>query len=275
MVIKFTKMEGSGNDFVVIEDGVKLTRLFIVKLCDRIFGIGADGVLVLEKSKKADTRMRIFNADGSEAEMCGNGARCCAFYVSKRDKKKNLAIETIAGLIKAEVTGDSVKLKMTDPLDLKLGIIFKIGDKECEVDYLNTGVPHAVVSVDDIEKIPVKKLGRLIRHHDFFRPGGTNVDFVKTEDKDHIRVRTYERGVEDETLACGTGSVAAAVIATLNHTYKISDAKLRDRSSVHKVYVKTKSRETLKVYFKLLKKRITDVWLEGRARVVFKGEYHV
>lgn len=267
--LTFTKMQASGNDFVVIENSPQSTvhgpQILAKKICDRKYGVGADGVLLLEKSTKADVRMRIFNADGTEAEMCGNGARCCALFVSKRKKKNNLSIETKAGLLEAQIKGEDVKLKMTDPLDLKLDMRIHVGGKEYEVDYLNTGVPHAVIEVDDIEHIPVKKIGRLIRHHDVFKPAGTNVDFIKMEEKDRILVRTYERGVEDETLACGTGSVAAAIITTLNHAR-------RSGSAAHKVYCQTQSGEVLSVYFRLLRKKIIDVWLEGKASVVFEGK---
>jgi len=265
-------MEGSGNDFVVMEDprsqapGPELVQ----RICDRIFGVGADGILLLGRSLKADVRMRVFNADGSEAEMCGNGARCCALYVSRKNKTKKVVLETMAGVLEAGVDGDDVNLKMTDPLDLRLGMTVKVEGREYEVDYLNTGVPHAIIETDDLENVPVRKLGRLIRHHGSFRPAGTNVDFIKVEDKDRVSVRTYERGVEDETLACGTGAVAAAVIATLNHTYKAPRPK-----PAYRVFVKTRSSETLKVYFKLLKKKITDVWLEGKARIVYRGEYFI
>ena len=281
-LMKFTKMEGSGNDFIVFESHQSSVipsaggsafggsrQSFIKKVCDRKFGVGADGVLLLEVSKKADTRMRIFNADGSEAEMCGNGARCVALYYSKSSGLKNISIETKAGLLEACVSGDSVRLKMTDPADLKLGLKVNVNGKEYEVDYINTGVPHTVTEVCDLKKIPVNEIGRSIRHHQDFAPAGTNVDFVKVKDAEHISVRTYERGVEDETLACGTGSVACAIIVSLNHASQTQKGKI----SSHKVFVATKSRETLCVYFRLSKYKVTDVWLEGKARIVFKGEY--
>jgi diaminopimelate epimerase len=275
-VLKFSKMQAAGNDFILIKGdrASRAARLapLVVRMCDRRFGVGADGVLLLEKSRKADVRMRVINADGSEAEMCGNGARCCALYVSQADKKKSLTIETLAGLLEARITGVSVKLKMTDPVDLKLDMRIVSEGRVYEVDYMDTGVPHAVIEVGDIGDAPVKKLGAFIRRHDSFSPAGTNVDFVHVAGRDHIEVRTYERGVEDETLACGTGAVASAIIATLNHVYKSGRT---DRSASHRIFVRTRSGEELKVYFRLLKKRITDVWLEGRAKLVFKGEYHV
>ena len=243
--LPFTKMEGSGNDFVIL-DGDAFSSIVhrpssIVKMCDRKFGIGADGILLLEKSKKSDVRMRIFNADGSEAEMCGNGARCVALYIAIQNKKKSLTIETLAGFLQACVFQNSVKLKMTDPLDLKLGQIVKVGAQSYEVDYINTGVPHAVVEVSDLKNFQVKSLGHALRHHRIFQPAGSNVNFMKFVDKDHLRIRTYERGVEDETLACGTGAVASAIIAILNHVAK--KLKNTNSASVHQMHVTTQSRE--------------------------------
>jgi len=270
--ISFTKMQGSGNDFIVIQRGPKFwvpSSRFVVRVCDRKFGIGADGVLLLEKSKNADAHMRVFNADGSEARMCGNGARCAAFYYSKKTKLKSFNIETKAGLLGALVRGDHVKIKMTDPCDLKLGMKVYTWKKEYTLDYVNTGVPHAVIEVNDLENIPIKAIGRQIRHHRLFAPRGTNVDFIKVKDGTHISVRTYERGVEDETLACGTGSVASAIMAVLNHRAHA----LEKNTSAHKVFVTTQSGEVLRVYFKLSKYNVSDVWLEGNAKIVFKGEY--
>jgi diaminopimelate epimerase len=275
--VPFTKMQGSGNDFVVMDarcgKPVSCGASFVASLCDRVYGIGADGLLWLERSKKADARMRIFNADGSEAEMCGNGARCAAYFLGGRKTggkaRKKLTLETKAGIIAAEITKERVKIRLTDPVDLKFDLHVSVGGKDYEVDYLNTGVPHAVVAVDDLEHAPVKEIGRQIRHHEAFHPAGTNVDFIKILDKDHVAVRTYERGVEDETLACGTGSVASGIMAVLNTCGGCG----KNPDEGHKVFVKTRSGETLIVYFKASKKKITDVWLEGWARMVFKGEY--
>ncbi len=272
--IKFLKMHGSGNDFVVIDTsnsrlGDQL-KSHVVKLCDRIFGIGADGVLLLQRSKVADVRMRIFNADGSEAEMCGNGARCAALFFSRKKKLNKFILETKAGLINAQVKQDLVKIKLTDPSDIRLNLAVKSAGKEYEVDFINTGVPHAVIEMNSLSEIAVRDLGRFIRHHEIFKPAGTNVNFVQILDRNHILIRTYERGVEDETLACGTGSVASAIISVLNHCGEIPAG----RSGIdHKVCVKTKSGEVLIVYFRVSKNKIDNVWLEGKANIVFKGEY--
>lgn len=270
--VKFLKMEGSGNDFIIVSaaalkavDVSKLARL----VCDRRYGVGADGLLVLGTSKKADVSMRIFNADGSEAEMCGNGARCAALYASKKNKKK-LTIETQAGLLSVRIGKSNIALKMTSPFDLRRGLLLNVAGQTYEADYINTGVPHAVIEVDDVERVDVKALGGLIRRHDVFLPAGTNVDFIKILASDYLVLRTYERGVEDETLACGTGSVASAIMAVL----KARD-KNKQLDKAYKIRVMTRSGEALYVYFKLKDDKISDVWLQGRARIVFKGEYYV
>jgi diaminopimelate epimerase len=270
-------MVASGNDFVVIESGhepgVMSQKILARNICERKYGVGADGVLVLEKSKVANVRMRIFNADGSEAEMCGNGARCVALYVSteypacpagRRVPSSELKIETKAGVIESEVKSDNIKIKLTDPKNLKLGIPIKIGKKTLRVNFINTGVPHAVIFVEGIDKIDVFNLGRFIRFHKKFQPRGTNVDFVEALSGNSLKIRTYERGVEDETLACGTGSVAAALITS--HCSAVTS---------HQIGVSTKSGERLKVYFDQIKNSFKNVWLEGKARIVYKGVYYV
>lgn len=262
--VKFTKMVGSGNDFVVI----RLSRYPVIRLkqlaqniCDRKYGVGADGLLVLEKSKIADVRMRIFNADGSEAQMCGNGARCTALYAGKNKIK----IETKAGIIESQVKGNNVKIKLTDPKNIKLNIPIKVNNRVLRVNFINTGVPHVVIFTDGLDKIDVFNLGRAIRHHKKFSPAGTNVNFVEMLNNNSIKVRTYERGVEDETLACGTGAVASALIFIAHCRLPI----------VRKINVLTKSSEILKVYFDKAGNRFQNVWLEGKASIAYKGEYYV
>ncbi|MBM3244238.1 MAG: diaminopimelate epimerase [Candidatus Omnitrophica bacterium] len=264
--IKFTKMVASGNDFVVVDSGIgrDLTRAARA-MCDRKFGIGSDGLLVLEKSKAADIRMRIFNADGSEAEMCGNGARCTALYISRTPHaaRRTLKIETKAGIIEAMVCGDNVKIKLTAPKDLKQDILIRAGLRNIKVNFIDTGVPHAVIFAEGLDKINLKEIAPLVRFNKKFAPKGTNVDIIEVLNNDSFKIRTYERGVEDETLACGTGSVASALIFALK------------TGSVGKINVHTKSGEVLKVYFDRKINKFSNVWLEGRARIVYKGEYYV
>jgi len=258
--ISFTKMVGSGNDFIVVKGKPcgnlsKLAKL----LCDRKFGIGADGLLLVNQRKNTDLAMRIFNADGSEAEMCGNGARCAALFSGKRKAR----LFTAAGIINAEVFGSSVRIQLTDPKQIKLDVPLKINNRQIKVNFINTGVPHVVIFVNGIGDINVAQIGRNIRYHKKFAPAGTNVNFVEVENHNLIQIRTYERGVEGETLACGTGSVAAALIFAL----KKNLSKL--------VKVRTQSGEVLKIYFKREKNKFENVWLEGSARVVYKGECYV
>lgn len=261
----FVKMVASGNDFIIfdnrranLKDGSELAS----RLCVRTDGIGADGLIFVEKSKKADFKMRIFNPDGSEAEMCGNGIRCAALYKGK----KKTAIKTIAGLLKAEIRDDGIKVKMTDPKNLQLNLNLDIDGRIYQVNFVNTGVPHAVYFVENLEAANVRLLGRLIRYYRNFEPEGTNVDFVKIIDQDAIAIRTYERGVEAETLACGTGSVAATLV--YHH-------KFVGTTGSYVVDVHTKGKEVLKVYFEYAEGTFKNVWLEGKAKVVYKGECYV
>ncbi|MFH1783182.1 MAG: diaminopimelate epimerase [Candidatus Omnitrophota bacterium] len=275
--ILFTKMVGAGNDFIVIDNRSKKASIkksilssFAKSVCERKTSIGADGILVLEASKRSDFKMRIFNADGTEAEMCGNGLRCAAKYVYNNAKsaKKTLKVEAIAGLYVAEITSkDNVKIKMEDPKDKRLGLQLKINTRAIRVSYINTGVPHTVIFVHGLDDIDIDPIGRTIRYHDQFKPRGTNVDFVEIKDEKNIRMRTYERGVEGETLACGTGAVASAVIA--GHRIQVTSHKSQDTR--HKINVHTKG-GVLKISFKKVGSNIKDVYLEGEAKEVFKGE---
>lgn len=266
--INFTKMVASGNDFVIIESSLRSPvfghRSLAKKICDRRYGVGADGLLLLEKSKIADIKMRIFNADGSEAEMCGNGARAVAFFAKPKAKPKVLKIETKAGIIESGVNGESVKIKLTNPKHIKTDIKIKINQRPLKVDFIDTGVPHTVIFVEGSDKIDVLNLGRAIRYHKQFFPRGTNVNFVEVLGNDSIKVRTYERGVENETLACGTGAAASGLIFAVHYSL------FATRINVH-----TQSGEILKIYFNRVGSNFTDVWLEGRVKIVYRGEYYV
>jgi len=265
----FMKMVAAGNDFVVVNaanlPAVPLKRL-AEKICQRKYGIGADGLLLCEESRSADAKMRIFNPDGSEAEMCGNGARCFSLYVNLKQKRKTrLKIETKAGMVSAEVRGETVKIKLTDPKAMRLDTLIPINNRKLRVNFINTGVPHAVIFVEGLDGIDVAGLGRQIRYHKYFAPAGTNVNFVEVVSRNSARIRTYERGVENETLACGTGSSAAALITAV---------KL-GLVGKNMVKVITAGGETLKVYFEKTRTGFNDVWLEGEVKIVYGGEYHV
>ncbi|MDO8536574.1 MAG: diaminopimelate epimerase [Candidatus Omnitrophota bacterium] len=266
-MIKFTKSVATGNDFVIIDNRNSVLKgdlsEFAKKLCDRFYGAGADGLLLLEKSESADFKMRILNSDGSEAEMCGNGSRCIALYAyAKKIAPADMKIETKAGVLNANVHGQSVKVKLTDPKEIQWNLCLMINECPYRVDVANTGVPHVIHFVDDIKSVDVKKLGPKMRYHEEFSPHGANVDFVKIVDKNNniIAVRTYERGVEDETLACGTGAVASAIISA--ESEKLASP----------VTVETSSGEVLKVYFESEGGNFKNVYLEGKAKLVYEGE---
>lgn len=313
-------MCAGGNDFIVIDnrsgicaDGASIAS----RLCKRSYSVGADGLLLLEKgSKPGHLRMRIFNPDGSEPEMCGNGARCIAAFASHKGiSESKVNLETKAGLVEAEViepevrlhphlssppcphpsrgphshnwggikeeainrmgrikpapdrlrrrggkrNSCTVELKMCEPAGIKLSFKLSIDGKEYLVSFINTGVPHTVVVVENLETIDIE-LGKKIRYHKMFEPEGTNVDFVQVVDRGKIRLRTYERGVEAETLACGTGAVAGACVGYL--LGKVSPP----------VSVETGGGCTSVVHFKPGDEKVTDVYLQGDTTFVYEGE---
>ncbi|MCM8771532.1 MAG: diaminopimelate epimerase [Candidatus Omnitrophica bacterium] len=260
--MEFFKIVGSGNDFIIIdnrENKIKNRKNLALKLCDRKFGIGADGLLFLEKSTIADFKMRIFNPDGSEAEMCGNGLRCILRYIYEKNlsRKKKLIIETKAGVLDGEIKGRKIKVRIKVIEKPKLNIEISINGEKITGNFINTGVPHTVIFVDNVERIDLNELGPKIRFNKIFSPEGTNVDWVEiSNNRSSIKIRTYERGVEGETLSCGTGAVASALISSL--LFKISSP----------INVITKSKEVLKVYFD---KNFENVYLEGDTFFAFKG----
>ncbi|MFA5142686.1 MAG: diaminopimelate epimerase [Candidatus Omnitrophota bacterium] len=265
--IKFTKAVATGNDFIIIDNRTgRLTEknlaAFTRKACDRKRGIGADGVLFIERSRRADFRMRIFNSDGSEAGMCGNGSRCAALFAATRKiAKSKMTIETLAGLLNAEARRDVIKVRLTDPKDIRWNFCLMINKCPYKVSFADTGVPHVIHFTDDLEAIDVRNIGSHIRHHGEFSPEGTNADFVKVVNAHTIRIRTYERGVEDETLACGTGAVASAIISAETERMKSP------------IVVETLGGERVNVYFEMKNGNFKNVYLEGRAELVYEGDY--
>ncbi|MBM4333627.1 MAG: diaminopimelate epimerase [Deltaproteobacteria bacterium] len=263
--IPFCKMSGSGNDFILIDnrEGIlDADRLgdFVPRVCVRKVSVGADGLILVESSNRVNFRWRFFNSDGSEAEMCGNGGRCAArFAVIKGIAPSRLSFETLAGIIEAEVNGRQVKLQMVQPAGLKLNLDVSIDGQNHQLCFINTGVPHAIKMVEDAAVVAVKDLGRKIRFHARFQPAGTNVNFVQPVDRKHLKVRTYERGVEDETLACGTGAVASALIAAAKG---LIDSP---------VMVETTGGEILNIYFQSKGDGYERVFLEGDTKVVYEG----
>jgi diaminopimelate epimerase len=270
--IPFMKLSGSGNDFILIDNRAKVVDpkqagALAAKVCAHRMSVGGDGLILIERSRKADFRWRLFNADGSEAEFSGNGARCAArFAYVKRIAPKRMRFETLAGMIEAEMVPqipgkkpETVKVRFPDPAGLRLNLRLAIGGVEREAHFLDTGVPHCVYLVDDPDRVDVVGIGRQTRHHALFQPAGTNVNFIKVLDPHHIRIRTYERGVEDETLACGTGSIASALIASLVAKME-SPVTLIPQSGLE-----------LTVYFEARNQTFTNVYLQGDARAVYEG----
>ncbi|MCX7856593.1 MAG: diaminopimelate epimerase [Deltaproteobacteria bacterium] len=264
MHVKFFKMSASGNDFIIIDnrDGVIDKNFpdiqeFVKKICRRHLSVGADGVILVECSQITDFKWRFFNSDGSEAEMCGNGGRCVARFAYETGiAPKKMSFETLSGVIKAEVEGRRVKVQLTEPHSLKLDYEIKLNDREIFVSSVNTGVPHVVLLYENIDNAPVEELGREIRFHSAFSPSGTNVNFVKINKNDEIIVRTYERGVEGETYACGTGAVASVVV-------------LKEKGLINTpTKIITKGGEILYVYIE------DGVFLEGEVRFIFEGRLH-
>ncbi len=267
---RFWKLEGAGNDFVGLDGrrgGLALSRGKMARICDRRRGVGADGVLVVEKPKspKADFRMRYYNADGGEAEMCGNGARCFALLVRAvtAGGGKKMRVQTKAGLVVLEICGEEVRVSMTEPGLPILGRKVVVAGRKVRVDSMNTGVPHAVEFVRSLASVDVEGRGRAMRRHAAFAPAGTNVNFVQIGKGGRIEVRTYERGVEGETWACGTGVVAASILSSLR-------GGLRPP-----IWVKTRGGDLLRVDFKFEGGRARKVTLQGPARIVYTGVLNV
>ncbi|MFZ0051016.1 MAG: diaminopimelate epimerase [Desulfobaccales bacterium] len=264
--IPFYKMHGGGNDFVLIDHRARFIPeaeqpALARRLCHRQVGVGADGLILIEASAAAHFRWRFYNADGSEPEMCGNGGRCAArFAVLSGIAPETLSFETGSGVIHAEVRGRRVKLALTGVGDFQLNQTIPLEEANVTGHFVRVGVPHLVVPVDDLEAAAVTEWGRLLRFHQMFQPAGANVNFVRFTGPENLSIRTYERGVEDETLACGTGSVAAALVG----------ACLGRLSSP--VEVLTRGGEILTVFFRPQSGACPEVYLEGDALVVYQGE---
>ena len=268
MRIQFTKMHGAGNDFVMIDnrDGkVSLSASQIAALCHRRFGIGADGVLLLERPEDAqtsDARMVYFNADGSRAEMCGNGARCfTAFAIAHGvGTPARLRFVTDAGPMTAVVHDGQITIAMTTPKDLRMSATIPLKSGPATVHHVNTGVPHAVKFVADVHTVDIRPEGAELRFHPAWGPKGANANFAQVRTDAPVLVRTYERGVEDETLACGTGVTAVGILAHLVHGVALP------------VRVQVAGGDVLSVNFEKHGESITHVTLTGPAAVVFSGE---
>ena len=268
MQLKFFKMTGAGNDFILfdnrsgkIKDPVNLARY----VCDRHFGVGADGIILIEKSELADFKMVYFNSDGSFGGMCGNGGRCIAKLIYQLGLvDKRMKFEANGKIYKAEILDhENVRLWLPMPKFKKFNLQLKLGKKIYKSHFVDTGAPHLVLftddnGIEDIEQINVNQLGKGLRFHPYFE-NGTNVNFVSIIDKDAIRMRTYERGVEGETLACGTGSVASVI------------ASVEVKGLKPPIKVKTTSGEILLVNYRNKRER-GFVYLEGSAKIICEGK---
>ncbi|MBV9127221.1 MAG: diaminopimelate epimerase [Verrucomicrobia bacterium] len=280
--LAFAKMNGAGNDFVLLDNRAShlaLDRAAVARLCDRHRGVGADGVLIVEPpaidGPRAHYRMRYYNADGGEVEMCGNGARCFARFAAhldaggngaSRERHGELAFQTIAGVIHARIEGEEVALVMSQPKDGRdVSGLIVAEEILARLAFLNTGVPHVVAQVADTEKVDVPRLGAALRYHEEFAPAGTNANFMQWLGPREIRVRTYERGVEGETLACGTGCVASALIFAETNSLAAGP-----------VAVQVRGGDTLRVGFQRTGPfAFENVTLTGPADFVFHGEIAV
>lgn len=265
--VPFWKMSGSGNDFIVIDHRKALipadqVKAFVAAVCRRGMSVGADGVILVESSEKATYRWHYYNADGGEVQMCGNGSRCVArFAYLQGIAPAQHTIETQVGLLQADVMGNGrVRVRLPDSSGLRLNLSVEIDGVAYPAHFVNTGVPHVVYFVDEVATADVVHLGRATRYHSAFAPQGTNANFVERINSRTLAIRTYERGVEDETLACGTGAVAAGIVAAARGL------------ATAPVTVQTRSGIPLGVDFKQLPDRVTDLFLEGDARLVYKGE---
>ena len=269
MILAFTKMNGAGNDFILAdnrEGRIRLTTEQIVRLCTRQRGIGADGILLLTPARKgsAEWGWEFYNSDGSQADMCGNGARCFARYIQRvTGAKERTSFETGAGVIKAVFDGELVTINLTEPKDLRLAEAVALKTGAAKIHSLNTGVPHAVMFVPDADEAMVQQLGAEIRYHQHFAPKGTNVNFVQLRGPNSIRVRTYERGVEGETLACGTGVTASALLSARLHNF------------TSPVQVQVQGGDILEVRFERDGDSFKNVMLKGPADFVFEGQIEI
>lgn len=264
----FSKYSGCGNDFILIDDRDGTFPLheisLIKKICHRRIGIGADGIILLQDSSKADFRMRIINSDGSEAEMCGNGIRCLMKFI--QEIGLNIAtckIETQYRTHCVALHDTGISVEMGDPTDYDWNIDLPLPTETLRIHQLNTGVPHVVEFVSDIEAINLENRGPLVRNHAIFFPKGTNFNIAQISTYGSISVRTFERGVEGETLACGTGATAVALAAAKVHGLKSP------------IEISTRSGERLKIYFEMVADHPSQVWMAGPAEKIFSGHINL
>jgi diaminopimelate epimerase len=275
--IHFYKMTGTGNDFILIDNRKRIIdsdncQDFVRSICRNKVSVGADGVILIENDSEVDFRWRFFNSDGSEPDMCGNGSRCAArfAYLAGIVDSPRMAFRTNAGIIKAELWDTKVKVQMPVPHSMKKDLHIEVEGRSFNLDFINSGVPHAVCFLKDqneLEEFDVQRWGRTLRLHPHFQPEGTNVDFVWIRNDRQIMVRTYERGVEGETLACGTGCIASVLMSAIRN------------QMVSPVEVQVRSGELLTIYFHSEFDQqlpqdapFKEVCLEGEARIAYEAD---
>ena len=260
-MIKFTKLSATGNDFILIDnrDG-ELSgneHEFFRQICQRRQSVGADGILLIENSDENHFSLRYFNSDGYIGEMCGNGARAAAYYAyTHKLALADVKFDVLGVVYQATVNENWVKLFMPPPVEIREypGVVEEPDFKEG--GYLNVGVPHYVLFVPDVEQVDVETIGRKYRYHQVFQPWGINTNFVQVVDNKSLKIRTYERGVEEETLACGTGTISAAILAKLQKNIELP-LSIRARGGL------------LRVDFD---SDMTKILLEGQVKIVYYGE---
>jgi len=265
MTIAFTKMHGAGNDFIMMDDRDGLVpwqdHFLMAALAARRTGVGCEGIILIQRSDKADFRMRFLNPDGTEVEMCGNGSRCAAAFAHRIGAAgRSMTMETRCGLMDAELVAQGVKVWMPEPTRKTYGLEVHAAGRTFVGDFMNTGVPHFVVQVDDLAVVDVEVWGRALRQHPVFDPEGTNVDFVAYRAPDRLAMRTYERGVEGESGACGTGAVACAVAAIERLAFTLP------------IHARTPSGFELIVEGDWRNRKCTGLTLTGPTHVIYTGE---
>lgn len=277
--VKFVKMSGAGNDFVMIDElenpGLILSSNSVQRICERHNGIGADGIIIMKDSDKYDFEMVYYNADGSTGSLCGNGARCAIKFASDSGRIKKGSTNFISNGVKYSgefLEGEKVKLHLNPPAKMTLNLNIVVDGENIESQFIDTGSPHVVINIDEfsqpgessrfgspLDDIQVEQIGREIRYLPQFKPGGTNVNFIKIINKD-LHIRTYERGVERETLSCGTGAVAAALVSSF--VDKLSPP----------IKIFTKGKENLFVNFSVENNEVRNLSLSGPVKRIFSGK---
>lgn len=263
--INFMKMSGAGNDFIIIDNRATLItqgiNMLARKLCSRRYSIGADGLILVENSKKASFRARFFNSDGSEFNLCGNGGRCVArFAFINVIASKRMSIETNVGCLSAEILINTVKLQMPFPIEIEMNKTIIVDEKKIKGHYIKIGDPHFIAFAKNINDMPFYSIAKKMRSSESFGAEGSNIDLIMRKRENIFSIRTFERGVEQETLACGSGCVSAAIaLHYLKYPYSI--------------YIfETRSGFPLTVYLNTSDDEITNLALEGDARIIYKGD---